>query len=138
MKSFKDIREGGTFAPSVQTKYGIVTVSKRDTKGMRGKQDGFKLTLKTKSGKTVDLGSHPKPTDANVKSIAKNVMEAVSPAQQAAIAISKKEKGEKPLDEKKIGNMGPYSMGEVKAALKAAGVKGAQAINVTGELRKKK
>ena len=62
-------------APSVQTKYGIVTVSKRDTKGMRGKQDGFKLTLKTKSGKTVDLGSHPRPTDANIKSIAKNVME---------------------------------------------------------------
>ena len=63
------------YAPSVQTKYGIVTVSKRDTKGMRGKQDGFKLTLKTKSGKTVDLGSHPRPTDANIKSIAKNVME---------------------------------------------------------------
>ena len=136
--ALESIEEGGLYAPSVQTKYGIVTVSKRDTKGMRGKQDGFKLTLKTKSGKTVDLGSHPRPTDANIKSIAKNVMEAVSPAQQAAIAISKKEKGEKPLDEKKIGNMGPYSMAEVKAALKAAGVKGAQAINVTGELRKKK
>ncbi len=66
-----------TYAPEVQTKYGIVHVSKRDAKGMRGKQDGFKLTLKTKSGKTVDLGSHPRPTDAAIKSVAKNVMESV-------------------------------------------------------------
>lgn len=66
-----------TYAPEVQTKYGIVYVSKRDTKGMRGKQDGFKLTLKTKSGKTVDLGSHPRPNDANIKSVAKSVMESV-------------------------------------------------------------
>jgi len=58
-----------------QTPYGTVTAYKRDTKGMRGKQDGFKLTLKTKSGKTVDLGSHPKPTKANVMSIVKNVMQ---------------------------------------------------------------
>ena len=58
-----------------QTPYGTVTAYKRDTKGMRGKQDGFKLTLKTKSGKTVDLGSHPKPTKANVLSIVKNVMQ---------------------------------------------------------------
>ena len=58
-----------------QTPYGTVTAHKRDTKGMRGKQDGFKLTLKTKSGKTVDLGSHPKPTKANVMSIVKNVMQ---------------------------------------------------------------
>jgi hypothetical protein len=57
-----------------QTPYGTVTAYKRDTKGMRGKQDGFKLTLKTKSGKTVDLGSHPKPTKANM-SIVKNVMQ---------------------------------------------------------------
>jgi len=139
MKSFQDIREAvGDVAIAHQTPYGTVTATKRNTKGMRGKQDGYKLTLKTKSGKIVDLGSHPKPTKANVLSIAKNMMEAVSPAQQAAIAISKKEKGEKPLDEKKIGNMGPYSMAEVLAALKAAGVKGAQAINVTGALRKKK
>lgn len=138
MKSFQEVREAvGDVAIAHQTPYGTVTATKRNTKGMRGKQDGYTLTLKTKSGKTVDLGSHPKPTKANVLSIAKNMMEAVSPAQQAAIAISKKEKGEKPLDEKKIGNMGPYSMAEVKAALKAAGVKGAQAINVTGELRKK-
>ena len=52
-----------------QTPYGTVTAYKRDTKGMRGKQDGFKLTLKTKSGKTVDLGSHPKPTKANVLTV---------------------------------------------------------------------
>ena len=41
---------------------------------MRGKQDGFELTLKTKSGKTVDLGGHPNPNKANVLSIVKNVM----------------------------------------------------------------
>lgn len=123
MKTFQELREAvGDVAIAHQTPYGTVTATKRNTKGMRGKQDGYTLTLKTKSGKTVDLGSHPKPTKANVLSIAKNVMQ--------------KESVE--LDEKKIGNMGPYSMAEVQAALKAAGVKGAQAINVTGALRKKK
>ena len=73
-----------TYAPEVQTKYGVVHVSKRDTKGMRGKQDGFKLTLKTKSGKTVDLGSHPRPNDANIKSVAKSVMESVESLDEAA------------------------------------------------------
>ena len=72
-----------TYAPEVQTKYGVVHVSKRDTKGMRGKQDGFKLTLKTKSGKTVDLGSHPRPNDANIKSVAKSVMESVESLDEA-------------------------------------------------------
>ena len=65
----------GDTALAYQTPYGTVTATKRNTKGMRGKQDGYTLTLKTKSGKTVDLGSHPKPTKANVLSIAKNVMQ---------------------------------------------------------------
>ena len=77
-----------TYAPEVQTKYGVVHVSKRDTKGMRGKQDGFKLTLKTKSGKTVDLGSHPRPNDANIKSVAKSVMESVESLDEAKVNIS--------------------------------------------------
>ena len=73
MKESVDMNEETAIAH--QTPYGTVTAYKRDTKGMRGKQDGFKLTLKTKSGKTVDLGSHPKPTKANVMSIVKNVMQ---------------------------------------------------------------
>ena len=64
----------GDTALAFQTPYGTVTATKRNTKGMRGKQDGYSLSLKTKSGKTVDLGSHPKPTKATVTSIAKNVM----------------------------------------------------------------
>ena len=64
----------GDTALAYQTPYGTVTATKRNTKGMRGKQDGYSLSLKTKSGKTVDLGSHPKPTKATVMSIAKNVM----------------------------------------------------------------
>ena len=76
-----DLEEAvGDTAIAHQTPYGTVTAYKRDTKGMRGKQDGFKLTLKTKSGKTVDLGSHPKPTKANVMSIVKNVMQKESVA----------------------------------------------------------
>lgn len=75
MKTFQELREAvGDTAIAHQTPYGTVTATKRNTKGMRGKQDGFKLTLKTKSGKTVDLGSHPNPNKANVLSIVKNVM----------------------------------------------------------------
>lgn len=76
MVSDRAIEEGvGDTAIAHQTPYGTVTATKRNTKGMKGKQDGYSLTLKTKSGKTVDLGSHPKPTKANVLSIAKNMME---------------------------------------------------------------
>jgi len=62
----------GDTALAFQTPQGTVTATKRNTKGMRGKQDGWSLSLKTKSGKVVDLGSHPNPTKANVLSIAKN------------------------------------------------------------------
>ena len=59
----------GDTALAYQTPYGTATATKS------GKQDGYSLSLKTKSGKTVDLGSHPKPTKANVMSIVKNVMQ---------------------------------------------------------------
>lgn len=75
MKTFQELREAvGDTALAFQTPYGTVTATKRNTKGMRGKQDGYSISLKTKSGKVVDLGSHPKPTKATVTSIAKNVM----------------------------------------------------------------
>jgi hypothetical protein len=75
MKTFQELREAvGDVAIAHQTPYGTVTATKRNTKGMRGKQDEYSLSLKTKSGKVVDLGSHPKPTKANVLSIAKNAM----------------------------------------------------------------
>ena len=80
MVSERAIEEGvGDTAIAHQTPYGTVTATKRDTKGMKGKQDGYSLSLKTKSGKTVDLGSHPKPTKANVLSIVKNMMEETCP-----------------------------------------------------------
>ncbi len=76
MKTFQELREAvGDVAIAHQTPYGTVTATKRNTKGMRGKQDGYSLSLKTKSGKVVDLGSHPKPTKANVMSLVKNVMQ---------------------------------------------------------------
>ena len=76
MVSDRAIEEGvGDTAIAHQTPYGTVVATKRNTKGMKGKQDGYSLTLKTKSGKTVDLGSHPKPNKANVLSIVKNMME---------------------------------------------------------------
>jgi hypothetical protein len=46
----------------------------------------------------------PKYFDTKKGSLESAVFEAVSPAQQAAIAISKKEKGEKPKDEKDENN----------------------------------
>ena len=54
------------------------------------------------------------------------VLEAMSPAQQAAIAISKKEKGEKPKDEKDEGNA-------FGAALNAAREKGEKTFTVAGK-----
>lgn len=135
MKSLKDIREKRQ-EPKFVVKYakskrGPIYQTKFQTKPEAEKF----LAQKKKEGMNGIISVAGKPVSMQkMKDLQK---EAVSPAQQAAIAISKKEKGEKPLDEK-IGNMGPYSMAEVKAALKAAGVKGAQAINVTGALRKKK
>lgn len=122
MKSFQELRENKFEVKYAKSKRGPIKV----TKFMDLESAKKFLAQKRKEGMNGIISQNGKV-----------VREAVSPAQQAAIAISKKEKGEKPLDEKKIGNMGPYSMAEVKAALKAAGVKGAQAINVTGALRKK-
>ena len=69
----------------------------------------IKLLKKTKKGKNtvVDFMSGPNMQIKSINSIMKNVKkkfkeeleEAVSPAQQAAIAISKKERGEKPKNE---------------------------------------
>ena len=59
-------------------------------------------------------------------SIESAVLEAMSPAQQAAIAISKKEKGEKPKDEKDEGNA-------FGAALNAAREKGEKTFTVAGK-----
>ena len=98
MKESVDMNEETAIAH--QTPYGTVTAYKRDTKGMRGKQDGFKLTLKTKSGKTVDLGSHPKPTKANVMSIVKNVMQKESVDLDESLKVGDKVKFKKGIDPK--------------------------------------
>ena len=58
---------------SVPTKDGknIFQVIDRDTKGMRGSQDKFKMVIVDKTGKVVkDLGSHPSLDGA--KKFAKN------------------------------------------------------------------
>ena len=70
-----------------------------------------------------------KLTDGNLslkETVLKMWQEAVSPAQQAAIAISKKEKGEKPKDEKDEGN----AFGK---ALKDAKDKGEKTFTVAGK-----
>ena len=73
--------------------------------------------------------SNEKMTDGNLslkETVLKMWQEAVSPAQQAAIAISKKEKGEKPKDEKDEGN----AFGK---ALKDAKDKGEKTFTVAGK-----
>jgi len=68
----------------------------------------------------------PKYLNTKPGSLESAVLEAVSPAQQAAIAISKKEKGEKPKDEKDEGNA-------FGAALQAAKDKGEKTFTVAGK-----
>ena len=73
--------------------------------------------------------SEEKLTDGNLslkETVLKMWQEAVSPAQQAAIAISKKEKGEKPKNEKDEGN----AFGK---ALKDAKDKGEKTFTVAGK-----
>ena len=61
----------------------------------------------------------PKYFETKKDSLEQAVLEAMSPAQQAAIAISKKEKGEKPKDEKDEGN----AFGKAVMSAKKAGKK---------------
>ena len=61
----------------------------------------------------------PKYFETKKDSLEQAVLEAISPAQQAAIAISKKEKGEKPKDEKDEGN----AFGKAVMSAKKAGKK---------------
>ena len=68
----------------------------------------------------------PKYFNTKPGSLENAVLEAVSPAQQAAIAISKKEKGEKPKKEKDEGNA-------FGAALMAAKKKGEKTFTVAGK-----
>lgn len=81
LKTFFELRERYTSNKDVEldeqtfkTPYGVVTVSRRDTRGMRGRQDGYSMTLKKKNGETVSLGSHPRPTEKAANAIAKNLM----------------------------------------------------------------
>lgn len=115
MKDFFELREAvGDTALAFQTPQGTVTATKRNTKGMRGKQDGYSISLKTKSGKVIDLGSHPKPTKSNLLSIVKNAMQ--------------KESVEETLEESKIfwvkvGTGRDHMVVKVKADTKGAAVK---------------
>lgn len=61
-----ELDEGKT---TIKTDHGTVHITTRDTKGMRGHQDKYSLTLHDKKGNKVNLGSHPNPTDSAVKSI---------------------------------------------------------------------
>jgi hypothetical protein len=101
-------------ALAYQTPYGTATAYKRDTKGMRGKQDGYKLTLKTKSGKTVDLGSHPNPTKANVLSIVKNVMQKESVEEAYRKPTAAEIAADKAKERRASGSKGPDSSARYK------------------------
>ena len=64
----------------------------RDTKGMRGKQDKFKMQIVDKRGKVIkDLGSHPSLNGA--KGMAKNrgIIEEVELDERSAAAQAKKD-----------------------------------------------
>ena len=101
-------------ALAYQTPYGTATAYKRDTKGMRGKQDGYKLTIKTKSGKTVDLGSHPNPTKANVLSIVKNVMQKESVEEAYRKPTAAEIAADKAKERRASGSKGPDSSARYK------------------------
>jgi hypothetical protein len=91
LQTQKIIDDGKTRKESLEEK-----LSKTDLK--------FMSMMYDKKGKLTDVGKavmNYKPGD-NIRKIVQNLnnkKEAVSPAQQAAIAISKKEKGEKPIKE---------------------------------------
>ena len=59
------------FGDKVKTPQGTVEIKKRDTRGMRGKQDDYEMVLTMKDGKKVSMGSHPQPTATAVTNIAK-------------------------------------------------------------------
>lgn len=59
------------FGDKVKTPQGTVEIKKRDTRGMRGKQDDYEMILTMKDGKKYSMGSHPQPTATAVKNIAK-------------------------------------------------------------------
>jgi hypothetical protein len=58
------------YKEDVETKHGTVKVTKRNTK-KRG-EDPYQMTLHKKDGSTVNLGSHPNPTEKNIHSIVNN------------------------------------------------------------------
>ena len=55
----------------VKTPQGTVEIKKRDTRGMRGKQDDYEMVLHMKNGKKYSMGSHPQPSASAVTNIAK-------------------------------------------------------------------
>lgn len=59
------------FGDKVKTPQGTVEIKKRDTRGMRGKQDDYEMVLHMKNGKKASMGSHPAPTASAVTNIAK-------------------------------------------------------------------
>lgn len=61
----------------VETPQGTVEIKKRDTRGMRGKQDDYAMVLHMKNGKKASMGSHPAPTASAVTNIAKSFKDGV-------------------------------------------------------------
>jgi len=64
------------------------------------------------------------------------MMSDINKIMEAYLGMVSEPQVEETLEEKKIGNMGPYGMGTITKALAANGIKGAKAIGVKDFLRK--
>ena len=63
-------------------------------------------------------------------------MSDINKIMEAYLGMVSEPQAEETLEEKKIGNMGPYGMATITKALAANGIKGAKAIGVKDFLRK--
>ena len=90
------------FGDKVKTPQGTVEIRKRDTRGMRGKQDAYALVLHMKNGKKASMGSHPAPTASAVTNMAKRFKDGV-PSYMAHLKVESVEldEGSREADIKK-------------------------------------
>ena len=94
------------FGDKVKTPQGTVEIRKRDTRGMRGKQDAYALVLHMKNGKKASMGSHPAPTASAVTNMAKRFKDGV-PSYMAHLKVESVD-----LEEKlKVGDKVKFKKG---------------------------
>jgi len=100
------------FGDKVKTPQGTVEIRKRDTRGMRGKQDAYALVLHMKNGKKASMGSHPAPTASAVTNMAKRFKDGV-PSYMAHLKVESVD-----LEEKNVPT-NPKLWAKFKAQAKA-------------------